>query len=180
MPSTQGATRGATADEALANIYREHFDFVWRSLRGLGIGESEAEDLAQDVFLVVRRRLPDFDTSRPLRPWLFGILRRVASDRRRSASRSERRLRLLPAAAAHGTPHPTPEQTAADAQAASFVERFLDTLDESRRMIFVLSEVEGMSGTEIAEALGINRNTVYTRLRAARQQFAATIAEQRS
>lgn len=166
----------AASDEFLAQIYREQFDFVWRSLRGLGFGESEAEDLAQDVFLVARRRLPDFDRERPLRPWLFGILRRVAKDRRRSATRTERRLRLLPATTAAA---PSPERSAAQAEAVDFVEGFLATLDESRRTIFVLSEAEGMSGTEIAEALSLNRNTVYTRLRAARQQFAAAIEQRR-
>ena len=164
-------------DALLASIYRDQFGFVWRSLRGLGFGESEAEDLAQEVFLVARRRLPDFDHARPLRPWLFGILRRVAADHRRSATRSERRLQLLPQPSA--SPGPSPEQRIAQAEAASFVEGFLATLDESRRAIFLLSEAEGLSGTEIAEALGLNRNTVYTRLRAARQQFAAAIAERR-
>ncbi|MFO7562853.1 MAG: sigma-70 family RNA polymerase sigma factor [Enhygromyxa sp.] len=173
MPTAKRSEPAPASDELLAKIYREQFEFVWRSLRGLGFGESEAEDLAQDVFLVARRRLPDFDRSRPLRPWLFGILRRVASDRRRSAARTERRLRLLPPP----SPGENPEQRTVQAEAASFVEQFLATLDESRRMIFILSEAEGMSGTEIAEALGINRNTVYTRLRAARQQFAAAILE---
>ncbi|HLT38476.1 MAG TPA: sigma-70 family RNA polymerase sigma factor [Enhygromyxa sp.] len=176
MPTAKYSEPAPATDEMLAAIYREHLDFVWRSLRGLGFGESEAEDLAQDVFLVARRRLPDFDHSRPLRPWLFGILRRVASDRRRSAARTERRLRLLPPASPSDA---SPERSTVQAEAASFVEQFLATLDESRRMIFILSEAEGMSGTEIADALGINRNTVYTRLRAARQQFAAAISERR-
>lgn len=176
MPTAKQSEPASAGDQQLAAIYRDHFEFVWRSLRGLGFGESEAEDLAQDVFLVARRRLPDFDHSRPLRPWLFGILRRVAADRRRSAARTERRLRLLPPPSPAET---NPERNTAQAEAASFVEQFLATLEESRRMIFILSEAEGLSGTEIAEALGINRNTVYTRLRAARQQFAAAIAERR-
>ena len=176
MPTAKQSEPAPVSDELLAQIYREHFDFVWRSLRGFGFGESEAEDLAQDVFLVARRRLPDFERGRPLRPWLFGILRRVAKDRRRSAARTERRLRLLPTATAS---EPSPERRTAQVEAADFVEAFLSTLDESRRTIFLLSEAEGMSGTEIAEALGLNRNTVYTRLRAARQQFAAAISERR-
>jgi RNA polymerase sigma-70 factor (ECF subfamily) len=159
------------SDEALAAIYGAHFAFVWRSLRGLGFSNAEAEDLAQDVFLVVRRRLPDFDRKRPIKPWLFGILRRVAADRRRSTRRAERRLRLLPSGHAHGDPDRGPEDGARSREAAEFVDAFLAELGDARRTIFVLSEIEGLSGTEIAEALGINRNTVYTRLRAARQQF---------
>lgn len=178
MPPAKHSEPPPEPDELLASVYREQFGFVWRSLRGLGFGASEAEDLAQDVFLVARRRLPDFEHGRPLRPWLFGIIRRVAADRRRSASRTERRLRLLPQPTASAGPA-SPEQRLAQTEAAEFVERFLATLDESRRTIFLMSEVEGLSGTEIAETLGINRNTVYTRLRAARQQFAAAIAERR-
>lgn len=166
-------------DERLAAIYAEHFDFVWRTSLSLGVAEAEAEDIAQDVFLVVRRRLPDYDPSRPIRPWLFGIVRRVAKDRRRSATRAKRRLRLLPADSSRGSDNPDPEQTAARSEATDFVEAFLATLDESRRSIFVLSEAEGLSGTEIAEALGINRNTVYTRLRATRQLFAQAIEKRR-
>jgi RNA polymerase sigma-70 factor (ECF subfamily) len=175
-PQPKQAGQAPANDALLADIYRAQFPFVWRSLRGLGFGESEAEDLAQDVFLVVRRRLPDFDRSRPMRPWLFGILRRVAKDRRRSSARTERRLRLIGPAP---DTSPSADRRVAQAEAADFVDRFLATLDESRRTIFLLSEAEGMSGTEIAEALSLNRNTVYTRLRAARQQFAAAIAERR-
>lgn len=152
---------------SLSRVYREHFDFVWRSLLRMGFNVAEAEDLAQDVFLVVHRRLPDFDPERPVRPWLFGILRRVASERRRSRGRSDRRLRLLPDA----TPGLTPEQEAQRAEAAAVVEDFLDSLDHARREVFILSELEGFSGTEIAESLGVNRNTVYTRLRAGRRMF---------
>ena len=170
------ATPATPAMSSLSRVYREHFDFVWRSLLRAGFSPAEAEDLAQDVFLVVHRRLPDFDASRPLRPWLFGILRRVASDRRRSSGRSDRRLRLLPDAA----PGLTPEQQAQRTEAASIVEGFLMSLDEPRREVFILSELEGFSGTEIAESLGVNRNTVYTRLRAGRRLFNEMITKRSS
>jgi len=172
-PAARGPTPALTS---LSRVYRDHFDFVWRSLLRSGFSPAEAEDLAQDVFLVVHRRLPDFDSSRPLRPWLFGILRRVASDRRRSSGRSDRRLRLLP----DTTPGLTPEQQAQRAEAAAIVEAFLHSLDEPRREVFILSELEGFSGTEIAESLGVNRNTVYTRLRAGRRLFNEMITQRSS
>lgn len=161
----------AGTDATLAAIYREHFAFVWRSLKGLGFDDGQAEDLAQDVFLVARRRLPDFEPGRAIKPWLFGITRRVASQQRRSHGRAERRLRLLP----DGDGDPSPEQSLANIEAAAIVDRFLAELDDDRRALFVLSEIEGLSGTEIAEALEVNRNTIYTRLRAIRQRFDALV-----
>jgi RNA polymerase sigma-70 factor (ECF subfamily) len=155
-------------DDALETIYRDHFDFVWRCLLRLGIPRPAAEDVAQDVFLVVRRRLADFDRERAVQPWLFGIARRVASEYRRSTGRARRRLDLLP----------TPEASASGAfervsavEAAELVERFLGRLDEDNRMLFALSELEGLSGTEISESMGINRNTIYSRLRKMRLRF---------
>ena len=169
------AVGSAGLSPALADVYRDHFDFVWRSLLRLGVPSSQAEDVAQDVFLVVHRRLPDYDSARALRPWLFGIARRVAADRRRSSQREQRRMRVI--AAAGSDRRADPEQAAARAEAAQIVQGFLDSLDEERRVVFVLGELEGFSGTEIAQALDINRNTVYTRLRAARRLFAEWVRD---
>jgi len=162
--------RGGTMD--LADVYRDQFAFVYRTLLRLGIPRSSVEDVAQDVFLVVRRRLGDYDASRSMPAWLFGIARRVASDWRRSTGRAQRRLDLLP-------PPPEGETAARSAElgeAAELVRRFLADLDEDHRLVFVLSEIEGLSGTEISEALATNRNTVYTRLRKVRARFEDAIA----
>jgi RNA polymerase sigma-70 factor (ECF subfamily) len=156
----------------LADVYRDHFAFVYRTLLRLGIPRSNVEDVAQDVFLVVRRRLGDYDASRSLPAWLFGIARRVASEWRRSTGRAQRRLDLLP-------PPPEGETAARGAElgeAAEIVRNFLADLDEDHRLVFVLSEIEGLSGTEISEALATNRNTVYTRLRKVRARFEDVIA----
>ena len=156
----------------LEEVYRAHFSFVWRSLLRLGIPRSSVEDVAQDVFLVVRRRLVDYDPARSLPAWLFGIMRRVASEWRRSTGRAQRRLDLLP-------PPPAAETTDRGAElgeAAEFVRRFLAELDEEWRMVFVLSELEGLSGTEIADALAMNRNTVYARQRKLRHRFERAVA----
>lgn len=151
----------------LESFYRAHFGFVWRSLIRLGIGAETARDLAQDVFLVVRRRLMDFDPRRSPRAWVYGICRRVASEHRRSSERARKRLRLLP----RDAPAPSPEDQVATREAVSLVHEFLAGLDACTQQLFTLSELEGLSGTEIAEALGINRNTVYTRLRRTRARF---------
>jgi RNA polymerase sigma-70 factor (ECF subfamily) len=168
-PSGAGARTGTPE---LADVYRDHFAFVYRSLLRLGIPRSVVEDVAQDVFLVVRRRLGDYDRTRSMSAWLFGIARRVASEWRRSTGRAQRRLDLLP-------PPPEAETAARSAElgeAAELVRSFLGELDEDHRLVFVLSELEGLSGTEIAEALSTNRNTVYTRLRKARARFEHAIA----
>lgn len=173
-PPMHGSTHSVSPperDDALAAIYREHFDFVWRSLLRLGMSKAAAEDAAQDVFLVVRRRLADFDTRRAIRPWLFGIARRVASEHRRRSGRAERRLELLPPPEAA----PGPDDRVSAVEANELVRRFLAELDDVTRMIFVLSDLEGMSGTDISHALGINRNTIYSRLRKTRQRFEAKV-----
>lgn len=156
---------------ALEQLYRDHFEFVWRSLLRLGIPRGSVDDVAQDVFLVVRRRLADYDVTRSAPAWLFGIARRVASEWRRSTGRAQRRLDLLPS----GPIAIATDRDAELGEAAEFVRRFLETLDEDHRMVFVLSELEGLSGTEISFALATNRNTVYTRLRKARARFEAAI-----
>ena len=85
--------------------------------------------------------------------------------------RARRRLRLL---APPATP-PDPETQATQAQAARLVDRFLAGLDSKKREVFELADLEGMHGAEISEALGIKLFTVYSRLRAARQQLASFV-----
>jgi RNA polymerase sigma-70 factor (ECF subfamily) len=172
LSAPSDAPTSAPSVPALEEVYRRHFSFVWRSLLRLGIPRSSVEDVAQDVFLVVRRRLVDYDPTRSLPAWLFGIVRRVASEWRRSTGRAQRRLDLLPS---------PPESETADrgaelGEAAEFVRRFLAELDEEWRSVFVLTELEGLSGTEIAEALALNRNTVYARQRKLRQRFERAVA----
>ncbi len=159
----------------LGQLYREHADFLWRVLLRFGIPESAAEDVAHEVFLVVRRRLPDYDEATPFRAWLYGIARGVAANARRSDERSQRRLRAVPAPA----DPPSPEDRVQHHEAARMVERFLDTLGRNQREVFVLVDIEGLSGPEAAEALRSNLNSVYSRLRLARarfRQFAADAA----
>jgi len=157
----------------LEDVYRRHFAFVWRSLLRLGIPRSSVEDVAQDVFLVVRRRLDDYDPNYSLPAWLFGILRRVASEYRRRTVRAQRRLDLLPPPSESAQPDLGVEVD----EAAEVVRRFIAKLDEEQRIVFILSELEGLSGTEISEAIGVNRNTVYTRLRRVRIRFERAILQ---
>jgi RNA polymerase sigma-70 factor (ECF subfamily) len=157
-------------------LYETHFGFVWRNLRRLGVPESVAEDAAQDVFLTVHRRYSSYDArwSR-VETWLFGIVIRVASDYRRA--RRRRRQRLDSAAdvtallerATSG--EQDPEQLAAKGEAVALLEQLLDMLDARKRAVLVMVDIEQLTVPEAAEALGVNVNTAYWRLRAARMKF---------
>ena len=149
------------------SVYQAHHAFVWRILRRMGVPWSALEDATQDVFIVVHRRWTERDPARNVRSWLFGIARRVAADVRRGEWRRNRKLRALPAP----DPAPGPEAAMVRARAAEFVDQFLKGLDSPKAMVFVLMDIEGLTAPEVADALEIPLNTVYSRLRAARKRF---------
>lgn len=166
------APRPPTLDAA----YREHFKSVWRVLRRLGVPASQVDDATQDVFLVVHRKLEAFDGRAPLRSWILAIAVRVASDYRRGALRA--RADELGDTLADAAP--TPAQRSEVQESIRLLHSVLAELDETKRAVFVLSELEQLSAPEIAGALGVNLNTVYSRLRAARRQFDAALARRRA
>lgn len=151
----------------LSAIYRQHHAFVWRSLYGFGLRGDEIRDAVQEVFVVVHRKFATFDGRSAIRHWLYGIARRVAADHRKKGSRRSRRLHLVP----DNDATPDAPRTDESLTAARLVEQFLSLLDDDKRQVFLLAEVEGMTVPEIATALGVNLNTIYTRLRAARLRF---------
>jgi RNA polymerase sigma-70 factor (ECF subfamily) len=157
-------------------LYAEHFDSVWRSLRSLGVPEHAVDDAVQEVFIVVHRRLDDFEARSSLKTWLWGIVLRVA----RNARRTERRkggCTPLTAELELVDPAPGPHDDAATAQALRRVAAALDELSDLQREVFVLAELEEMSAPEIAVMLRTNVNTVYSRLRAARITFESAVAK---
>jgi RNA polymerase sigma-70 factor (ECF subfamily) len=163
----------ASASGRFQSLYAEHFAMVWRSLRALGVNEASVEDAVQDVFLVVHRRLPEFAARSSVRTWVFGIVLGVARNHRR---RERRKGPCVPLEAELAGRGPDPHDEAVTAEALARVARALGTLDEAKREIFVMGEMEQMTAQEIAEALGINVNTAYSRLRAARAAFATALA----
>lgn len=158
----------------LATLYAAHHEFVWRVLANLGVPTAAVEDALQDVFLVMHRRRDELEDRGIARGLLFGIARRVAQTHRRKAARPERLVALPDAVTAPG-----PDEELARRQAAAIVASFLDELDDDRRIVFVLADVEGVPVPEIAAMLGIKLNTAYSRLRLARQQFHAAVAQHR-
>lgn len=149
----------------LATLYRTHFRFVWASLRALGVPEASLEDALQDVFIVVHRRLPDFQGRSSVRTWIFAIARRVAFRHRRGRARADRRARAL-LGEHEVTPPAEPEP--GDRVLGQSVLRALDELDDDKRTAIVLHVLHEMSGPEIAELLAINVDTAYSRIKAAR------------
>lgn len=159
-----------------AELYDENVDAVWRALRRLGVAEHQLEDAVQDVFLVVHRRADAFEARSSLRTWLFGIAHRVAADYRRARRRkgSTDPLDELADELADGSPNP--ESIVARERDRALVLRAIDQLEEEKRIVFTLAEIEGESVVDIAAALGLNTNTAYTRLRLARRDFQAALA----
>jgi RNA polymerase sigma-70 factor (ECF subfamily) len=189
-PALESATlrtpfAGAAAEPrpTFAAIYEAHFAFVWRSAKRLGTPQASVDDVVQEIFVIVHRRLPEFEHRASIKTWLFGIVVNVVRAQRRSlrakhphALNSEARTdpEGLPDHAAG------PLERASSAQAAQLVDRFLDALDDDKRAVFVLAELEQMSAPEIASSLGLPLNTVYSRLRLGRQEFAAAAARHRA
>lgn len=155
-------------------LYNQHFDFVFRNLRRLGVPAASLDDALQEVYLVVLRRIGDLQHDTHLKAWLFAILIRVANNQRRSL---RRRGTLEPLGEWHAAcTQPGPFDLTARAEAAAFLHGFLSTLDDKRRATFVMAELEQLTAPEIARALAANLNTVYSWLRTARIAFSQAVA----
>lgn len=161
----------APADRLRA-MFEAHFDFIWRSLRRLGLSDDRADDAAQQVFVIASSKL-DAIQPRSERSFLFGTALRVASDIRRSAAFR----REVPHADAgeelEGGPRPDDLVEQLDARA--MLDRVLESMELELRTVFVLFEIEELSIAEIAELLQIPTGTVSSRLRRAREDFQARI-----
>lgn len=173
----QGTSRAASEPVDFEGIYARYFQFVWRCLRALGVSFHALDDAAQEVFLVVHRRLPSFRGDARVSTWLYAIVRHVAHNHRRTRQRKER---ATPLEADPVSPDRDPLEATQEAQAAAFVRRFVDGLDERKRDVFVLAVMEEWSVPEVANALSIPLNTAYTRLRNVRIEFRRAIEEQRA
>lgn len=158
-------------------IYRQYFDFVWSSARHLGIANEAIDDVVQEVFIVIHERLPTLQQPESLRSWIYGVVRRVASGHRRSHKLYQVRGAEVAQLAEPGVRTPTtPQQVAEQNAQVQLLQSLLSELDEPKREVFVLAELQEMSVPEIALALEIPVNTAYSRLRAARLAFEAGLA----
>jgi RNA polymerase sigma-70 factor (ECF subfamily) len=147
------------------DVFREHLDYVWRLAR-LHVGDADADDVAQEVFVVVRRRLATF-VGGSIRAWLYGITRNVARNHRRGRSRYLR--------AVSDAPEPS---MGVDAdvhmqrlEAAAVIDAFLERLPDVKREAFVLHVIEGLTAAEIGQAIGVPERTVFSRVRSAQAEL---------
>jgi RNA polymerase sigma-70 factor (ECF subfamily) len=161
------------------NVYDTYFPYVWRSVQRLGVPTASADDVVQEVFMVVHRKLPEFEGRSSLKTWLYGIALRVARAHR-SRSRRSTEAQPLDAERLCAPDATRPDEQAENAQAARVVDALLHGLDDDQREVFVLAELEQLSIPEIAEAIDVKLNTVYSRLRLARAAFAEAAARYRA
>jgi RNA polymerase sigma-70 factor, ECF subfamily len=158
--------------EAFRAIYDRDFDYVWHSLRRLGIPARDLPDVTHDVFLKLHKSLANYDTSRPFRPWLFGVLFRVASDHQHLGRNAREILDDMPSDVHDSSP--SPEQRAGDNEEWTIVDRALVAMDLPHRVVLVMHDFSGHSAQDVAHELSIPVKTVYSRLRTARARFVLT------
>jgi RNA polymerase sigma-70 factor, ECF subfamily len=179
-PGSPADERSAAAPVPdLAAVYEAHFRYVWRCLRSLGIDDAVLDDAMQDVFVVVQRKLADFDGGAELRTWLYAIALRIARKYRERRRREPASLEPARASQPEVLVESS-EQTALSNERLALARAVLETLSDDQREVFVLARVEQMSAPEIASVVGIPLNTVYSRLRAARLAFEAEVARRKS
>jgi RNA polymerase sigma-70 factor (ECF subfamily) len=159
----------------LEAIYRQHASFVWKTLRQLGLDETEAEDAMQEVFLTVHRALPGFEGRSSMTTWLFTICRSTARDRRNRAYR-RREVSDEEAIEREEDRGGDASRAVEQSQQLRALQEILGRMSAEQREVFVLFELQAMSGEEIAETLQIPLGTVYSRLRLARGVFQSAVA----
>jgi RNA polymerase sigma-70 factor, ECF subfamily len=173
LPAVPAAGNGADGD-AFGAIYDQHVDFAWRSIRRLGVSEAYVDDVLQQVFLVVHRRLGEFEGRATHKTWIFSILLRIVREHRRSMRRKSPHWFQTGGEVDPDqltTKAPTPLEAVERNEAMRKVEALLEELDDEKRTVFVLAELERMTANEISEATGLTPPEVYSRLRAARTEF---------
>lgn len=178
----QGA-RQAEPRPTFAEIYESCFSFVWRTTIRLGTPQASVDDLVQEIFMIAYRRQNEFEGRSSRKTWLYGIVFNVVRAHRRElrAKQPEALEGQAPAdpdLLADGGPGP--DERAARREAGLFLEQFLDSLDDDRREVFVLAELEQLSAPEIAAVSDAPLNTVYSRLRLARADFSKAVARHRA
>jgi RNA polymerase sigma-70 factor (ECF subfamily) len=178
IETDHGARSAARPEGADSNTptFRQIFDtelsFVWNALRRFGVADRDLEDVAHEVFVVVDRHLAEYDPARPLRPWLFAIAFRCASDYRR---RARHRHETLTCQQVDRTdPSETADVRLVRTEERNLARRALLSVPDDRRAVVILHDFEDFPMNEVAAALGIPIKTAYSRLRLGREELVAS------
>lgn len=172
IPAPRTPASARAADARLRALVDGQYDFIWRSLRRLGVPDTDTDDCSQQVFLVASRKLDDILPGAE-RAFLFSTALRVASDARRSR---QRRREVFEDVDEPRDPAPDPEQVVEQKRARALLDEVLDSLPMELRAVFVLFELEELPSADIAEVLAIPIGTVASRLRRAREEFQRIVA----
>lgn len=176
-PDLEASPGEPSSVPSFEEVYEEHFDFLWRSVRRLGVHPGAVDDVLQEILLTVHRRLPTFEGRSALKTWLFGIVLYTVRDHRKARQRHP---------LSYGTPpesistSASPEEQTELAEAVRILYGLLDEQTPESRELLVMADIEEMSVPEIAEILGVNVNTVYSRLRTARASFERAVLRHRA
>jgi RNA polymerase sigma-70 factor, ECF subfamily len=175
-PRSIGTSRAVGVPE-FADLYKSYFSFVWSCVRRMGIGTSEVDDVVQEIFMVIHGKLATLEHPESLRSWIYGIARRIASAYHRA-----KRSKAASAMAFSAEPEmqypliPSPLELAEQSDQVRLWWSLLEKLDPPKREAFVLAELDEMTVPEIALAIEVPINTVYSRLRAARIELEAAFS----
>lgn len=177
----RGAIRSAfietpTEVSPFESIYRQYFDFVWSSVRRLGVSPAAVDDVVQEIFIVIHARLHTLEKPQALRSWIYSVIRRTVSGYHRVRRTKEASV-IVFASEPDGRRQPrTPLDLAEQSDQVTLLFSLLDELDEAKREVFTMAELDELPVPEIAELLGVPLNTAYSRLRAARHAFEEALA----
>ena len=159
-----------TIDNTCFEAYQSELDYLIRTLRRLGVGPEDVEDLAQEVFLVLRRIWHQYDPTRALKPYLFGIAFRVAASHRR------KHWREVSFANVEGQDRaPYPDEVIAANQARAVVLTALERIPLKRRAVLIMHDLDEVPVQAVAATLSIPLFTAYSRLRKARRELEAAV-----
>ncbi len=153
-------------------IFRDYGPFVHTMLRSLGVRAADVDDAFQEVFVVIHRRLPTYESRGTLRSWVYGVCVRVASHFRRRASSARE---VITDEVPEAIEPLTPAEHFGEQQARQILGAILDELDDEKRAVFVLFELEGLPMQEVADSVKCPLQTAYSRLRAAREAVDAAV-----
>jgi len=167
-PQSVGDPASTEGFQDFSAVFEAEFSYVCRVLRRLGVRSADLEDVAQEVFVTVHRKFAEYDRARPIRPWLFAFAFRSASNHQRLA-RHRREVSGTPLSEPPAAT--TPEDALSDRQAQELVLAALQGVPLDRRSALIMHDIDGFSAPEIAEALSVPVNTVYSRVRIARDEL---------